>query len=263
MFSLTKDKTMLGFEVMNSHPDIFCFSTTRSGGVGNGNYSSFNCSPFSGDDAECVRRNQEILLGNMPEDSRLIIPHQVHGVEVAVVDNHLLSLCDEALREALEGVDALVSDIRGVCLCISTADCVPVLMYDVRRGVVGAAHAGWRGTLAGIVVSTVRRMTELYGSSPEDIVACIGPSISLASFEVGNEVVEAFRSGGYDMDNPTTGKHHIDLWEVNRQQLTGCGVKPESIETAGICTFINHDQFFSARRLGINSGRILSGIMMR
>jgi hypothetical protein len=278
---------MLGYELMNSCPDIVCFSTTRQGGVGTGNYSSFNCTHYCGDNPDAVRRNREILLSHLPEGTRLVIPHQTHGTEVAVVDEALLGAEVAGATEAaaaggavvdgveaavctanLEGVDALVTNLRGVCLCISTADCVPVLLYDRHLKVIGAAHAGWRGTLARIVEKTLHRMTEQYGSRPQDIRACIGPSISLLAFEVGNEVYEAFRADGYDMKlisqlNPTTGKHHIDLWEINRQQLISCGVPKKNIELSGMCTYLNPEILFSARRLGVKSGRILTGIMVK
>jgi hypothetical protein len=260
MFELNNENIMLGYELMNSYPDIFCFSTTRNGGVSTGTYASMNCTHYCGDSPEAVSRNREILLSLLPEGTRLVIPHQTHGTEVAVVDGYD--------GDALEGVDALVTRDRGLCLCISTADCVPVLLYDPVRSVVGAAHAGWRGTLAAIVEKTVRRMTEEYGSRPQDVHACIGPSISLLAFEVGDDVYEAFRTAGYDMKlvsmlNPTTGKHHVDLWEINRLQLIGCGVREENVELSGMCTYLNQETFFSARRLGVKSGRVLTGIVMK
>ena len=167
----------------------------------------------------------------------------------------------------LHGVDALITREPGYCLCISTADCVPVLVYDKKHGAIAAIHAGWRGTVAYIVRDTLLRMEKEFGTSGEDVVACIGPSISLASFEVGEEVYEAFQKNGFDMPRISirkeeTGKHHIDLWEANRMQILAFGVPSVQVELARICTYIHHDEFFSARRLGIKSGRILSGIMI-
>lgn len=259
MFALNNEDMMLGYELMNSHPDIFCFSTTRHGGVSTGAYASMNCTHYCGDDPECVGRNREILLSHLPQGAQLVIPHQTHGTEVAVAD--------ERPDEPLEGIDALVTNRKGLCLCISTADCVPILLYDPRGKAIGAAHAGWRGTLAGIAAKTAERMAQLYGSRPDELKACIGPSISLAAFEVGSEVYDAFSAAGYDMQrisllNPTSGKHHIDLWEANRLQLTACGLRAENIETAGLCTYLNPEKFFSARRLGVKSGRVLTGIML-
>jgi len=120
-----------------------------------------------------------------------------------------------------------VTDIPGCCICISTADCIPILLYDKQHQAIAAVHAGWRGTVNFIVGHTLERMRAVYGTVGEEVVACIGPGISLESFEVGDEVYEAFRLNGFDMSriscrNANTGKFHIDLWETNRQQLFRC-----------------------------------------
>jgi YfiH family protein len=132
------------------------------------------------------------------------------------------------------------------------------------KQVVAAVHAGWRGTVGRIVEKTLETMKLHYGTEGKDVVACIGPSISLESFEVGDEVYAAFEEAGFDMSRIARRyeKWHIDLWEANRLQLLAHGVLPSHIELAGVCTYQCHEDFFSARRLGINSGRILSGIMM-
>ena len=150
----------------------------------------------------------------------------------------------------------------------ATADCVPVLLYDKKQHVVAAVHAGWKGTVKHIVSHVMDHLNQKFGTQGEDVVACIGPSISLESFEVGDEVYDAFKESGFDMSlismkKKETGKYHIDLWEANRIELLNAGVPAEQIEVAGICTYIHHDEFFSARRLGIDSGRTLSGIMIR
>ena len=157
----------------------------------------------------------------------------------------------------LHGVDALITRELGYCLCISTADCVPVLIYDKKHSAIAAIHAGWRGTVAYIVRDTLLRMEKEFGTSGEDVIACIGPSISLASFEVGEEVYEAFQKNGFDMPRISirkeeTGKHHIDLWEANRMQILAFGVPSGQVELARICTYIHHDEFFSARRLALS-----------
>jgi YfiH family protein len=166
--------------------------------------------------------------------------------------------------EELQDVDAVVTQLKDFCLCVSTADCVPILLYDKEKEVIAAVHAGWRGTVGRIVEKTIEVMKSQYGSEGKNIVACIGPSISLESFEVGDEVYAAFEEAGFDMTRIARRyeKWHLDLWEANRVQLLAHGVLPEHIEVAGICTFQHHEDFFSARRLGIKSGRILSGIQI-
>ena len=266
MKRLTSDNKMLGYELMKAYPNISCFSTTRHGGCSKGNYASFNCNGYCGDAAEDVIRNREMLCSLLPAaPAELVIPRQTHGTGVRVVDTDYINRCKEEQTAALEGVDALVTDRTGYCLCVSTADCVPVLLYDSRRQAVAAIHAGWRGTVARIVRKTLSLMKARYGTEGKDITAVIGPSISVEAFEVGEEVYDAFREAGFDMCRIARkeAKWHIDLWEANRGQLLDEGVKTENIEVSGICTYYNNDDFFSARRQGINSGRILSGIMMR
>ena len=165
---------------------------------------------------------------------------------------------------AMDEVDAVVTHRKGFCLCVSTADCVPIIIYDKVKEVIAAVHAGWRGTVERIVEKTLDVMKSYYGTEGKDVVACIGPSISLESFEVGNEVYAAFEEAGFDMARIARRyeKWHLDLWEANLLQLLAHGVLPEHIEVADICTYQHHGDFFSARRLGIQSGRILSGIVM-
>ncbi len=269
MIALTEDKRMLGYGVMTPYSNIFCFATTRRGGFSEGNYSSFNCTPYTGDDAECVRRNQELLCSSMPQQPKeLVIPFQTHSTKVFVIDGTYLQAPNEERIAMLQGVDALITREPGCCICISTADCIPILLYDRKNQVVAAAHAGWRGTVNYIAGHTLDRMRAFYGTDGKDVIACIGPGISLPSFEVGEEVYEAFRTNGFAMDyisewKSETHKHHIDLWAANRMQLLDFGVPGEQIETSGICTYMEHEEFFSARRLGIKSGRILSGIMIK
>lgn len=269
MISLTEDKGMLGYELLNSYPNIFHFVTTRQGGCSQGSYATFNCSPFSGDNVVAVSNNQQRLHEESKcADVSLVIPHQVHRDEIALIDESYVAMNEDDKKAYLDGVDALITHIPHQCICISTADCVPLLFYDKKNNIVAAAHAGWRGTVQGIAHSTLKKMHQLYGTMGHDVIACIGPSISLHSFEVGEEVYHAFLAAQYNMStisqyNESTGKHHIDLWRANQQQLLSFGIPEHQIQISGICTYQNHKTFFSARRLGIDSGRILSGIMLK
>ena len=268
MISLTEDKRMLGYEVFASCPDIFGFVTTRHGGCSTGNYASFNCTPYTGDDADCVRKNRELLCAALPlQPQELVIPFQTHSTDSLVINEAYQNATHSERQAMLQGIDALITRTPGYCICVSTADCIPILLYDKEHRAIAAVHAGWRGTVNRILTQTLRRMQTLYGTDGKDVIACIGPGISLDSFEVGDEVYEAFRTGDFPMEyisiwKPETHKYHIDLWAANRLQLSDFGVPPRQIESAGICTYRQHEDFFSARRLGIKSGRILSGIMI-
>ena len=254
-------------------PGMVAFSTKRGDVVNKDQpYSSFNANPFCGDREEDVVESQQYLaeiLGITRE--KLVIPHQVHGTEVLVVDDNYFLQQDAGKFEMLEGVDAVITDRSGVCVCVSTADCVPLLVCDKRFGCIAAIHAGWRGTVQNIVGKTLSVMSESFGCEAWDCQVLIGPSISLDSFEVGDEVYDKFAEAGFDMakiarrypsvKDEAGMRWHIDLWEANRLQLLEAGVSPHSVRIAGICTYKNYDKFFSARRLTIKSGRILSGIM--
>jgi polyphenol oxidase len=180
MISLTKDKAMLGYELFSPYPNIACFVTTRSGGCSSDAYGTFNCSPFSGDEAEKVHRNQQKLCRSLPQSPHeLIIPFQTHGVEVRIINKDFIETTDGGRRELLQNVDAVVTAERGYCICVSTADCIPILLYDRKNEVVAAIHAGWRGTVGAIVTGTLAVMKETFGSNGQDILACVGPGISL------------------------------------------------------------------------------------
>ena len=262
----SKDNRMLVYGLNKSYADIFCFSTTRHGGYSSGQYSSFNCNHYCGDCPENVERNRELLAEIMPSRPKLlVVPHQIHSTEIRMINDVFLHADEVVRKDLLEGVDAVMTNIPGVCVCVSTADCIPVLCYDVRNKAVAAIHAGWRGTVARIVEKTLKQMRSAYETRMQDVVAVIGPGISLQSFEVGDEVYQTFNDAGFDMDIIARrySKWHIDLWEANRLQLVSAGVNPDNIEVSGICTYTAFEDFFSARRLGINSGRIISGIMLK
>ena len=186
-------------------------------------------------------------LGLRLED--LALPRQVHS------DNVLWM--KEAGRP--EQTDAVITDQPGLCVCVKTADCIPILLYDTRKRIVAAVHAGWRGTVSRIVQKTVKHMQPL---NPTDLHAIIGPGISLEQFEVGDEVYEAFREAGFPMERIArkAERWHIDLWEANRWLLEELGV--EDIFVEGTCTRTSED-FYSARRETINTGRNYNGIYIK
>ena len=247
-------------------PEVKAFSTTRQGGCSEGNYGQFNINRYCGDSPEHIAQNRQALCQLLDIDDRhLLMPHQVHLTEVATIDADFLCLTADERQQRLEGVDAVMTDMSGVCVGVSTADCIPILLYDAEKHAVCAIHAGWRGTVARIVEKAVKAMTATYGTNPSNLVAQIGPGISLDSFEVGDEVYDAFAQAGFNMQSISERreKWHVNLPLCNKQQLMAMGVKPEQICMSDICTYKSHDTFFSARRLGINSGRIFTAILMK
>ena len=194
---------------------VRAFSTTRRGGCSTGAYSEFNINYYCGDDDGAIAMNREALCRMLGiTDDRLIMPHQVHLTEILRIDEAFLRLKEEERQQLLEGVDAVMTDVPGACVGVSTADCIPLLLYDEAHRAVCAVHAGWRGTVARIAEKAVSEMQEAYGTRPESLRAQIGPGISLESFEVGDEVYDAFAQAGFDMQAisrkyPTPITHHL------------------------------------------------------
>ena len=242
----------------NMGAGVTAFSTTRQGGCSTGNYAAFNINGYCGDDIVHIAANKVALCRLLDiECDHLVMPHQVHDCVVRRIDG--------PQQETLEGVDALLTNVPQLCIGVSTADCIPVLLFDPIRRAVGAIHAGWRGTVLRIVQKAVEAMRESYGTEAADLQAVVGPGISLDSFEVGDEVYEQFQVAGFEMEaiSRRDEKWHINLPECNRIQLVESGVLPSHIQMTNICTFQACDRFFSARRLGIQSGRIFTGILLK
>ena len=248
---------------------VTAFSSTRRGGYSTGAWGEFNINRYCGDSDEAIGKNRAALCQLLDiSDDCLLMPHQTHETHVARVDSGFL-----AHPTPLEGFDALMTDLTGICIGVSTADCIPLLLYDEEHRAVCAIHAGWRGTLRRIAQHAVSAMCQAYGSHPQRLKAQTGPGISLESFEVGDEVYEAFRSADFDMqaisrrypseDPLQQEKWHVDLPLCNRLQLIQAGLQPEHIAPSPACTFLHYDTFFSARRLSIRSGRIFTAIMLR
>jgi YfiH family protein len=237
---------------------VTAFSTTRQGGCSTGNYAAFNINGYCGDDEVHIAANKVALCGLLGIDcNRLVMPHQVHDCVVRRIDG--------PQQGVIEGVDAVMTDVPQLCIGVSTADCIPVLLYDSTHRAISAVHAGWRGTVLRIVQKAVEAMHDAYGTVPAELLAVIGPGISLDSFEVGDEVYEQFHAAGFDMQpiSRHDAKWHIDLPMCNRLQLMEAGIPANHIQMTNICTYQQYERYFSARRLGIQSGRIYTGILIK
>lgn len=257
---------MITYDLLDKHKEIAHFCTSREGGVSVGNYASFNLSPFSGDNPDNFSENNKILADKLGIGlDKIIIPYQTHGTEIREIDESFFRLNCEQKNAFLDGVDALITKLPSICIGITTADCVPILFFDPVKKVVAAAHAGWRGTCGKIVEKTIHTFIEKFDCKPSDILVTIGPSISAEVYEVGKELVESFENACFDISEIFSTKNdsiYLDLWKANEQLLLKNGILLQNIEIAGICTYTEHEKFFSARRLGIKSGRMLSGIML-
>lgn len=261
--------TLYSFE-SPAFESVTTFVTTRHNPDGcakrNGN---FNLGLYCGDDNVRVEANlQQLCTALGIQRDMLYYPHQVHGKDILVVDEAFTALPHAEQLAALDGVDAIITHVPGIAIAVTTADCVPVVLYDAEHHAVAAIHAGWRGTTQEIVRHTIDRMRQLYATDSAHLQAGIAPCIGVEAYEVGDEVVDALRSAGFDINsiairNRSTGKMHIDLAAANADLLLRCGVELDHIEVCGICTYRNSRDFYSVRAIGSETGRFLTGVMLK
>ena len=259
-----KGLSLLQFDNLSSFPELLHFSTMRTGGKSSANYSSLNLGLNSGDASENVITNRMILSKSLNISiDRLIFPKQTHSATVKIITDEFFVMGEKAQKQYLQETDALITNLRGVCIAIKTADCVPVLLFDPRRKVIAAIHAGWRGTAQNIVLVAIQKLVESFGSDPADLIAGIGPSISPDVYEVREDVHSQFDPEFYQDTNPVQpDKRVLNLWKANQHQLIDGGILSERMEFAQLCTWSDSGRFFSARRDGVKTGRMATGIML-
>lgn len=238
--------------IAEKFPGLTMVQSTRYGGVSTGAYAALNLGLNTGDDREAVADNRGRFWAALgTSEAHTAGGYQVHGSGIKVV----------AEPGHFDGHDAFVTNQPGIFLSVTVADCVPVLIFDPVKKAVAAVHAGWRGTVAQITLKTVAALQEAYGTNPADCIAWIGTCIGFDSFEVSAEVAAEFapelQKAGV---NPA--KYLVDLKEANRKQLMQAGIPGESIEVSSFCTVQDHERFFSFRKEGGITGRMLAVIAM-
>lgn len=230
------------------HAAVRALVTTRAGGSSDGPWSGLNLGTHVGDDASHVKCNRDRLTASLP--STPVWLNQVHGTQVV----------DAAIVQGVPDADASFAYCPRVVCAVMTADCLPVLFADQQGAVVAAAHAGWKGLLNGVLESTIAAM----GVPPERLSVWLGPAISQAAFEVGEEVRSAFVTGmptaaAYFSQGEQSGKWMADLFGLARLRLTAAGVS--AISGGGDCTFSQPDRYYSYRR-DRTTGRMASLIWL-
>lgn len=257
----------ISYPILEKETSIVHFTSTRIGGVSDGCYSSLNLGKFGKDSAENIEKNFSILYStfNLNRENTHI-PFQTHEDKVLKIDKHFLELSEEEKEKKLYGNDAVITNLPNQCILVSTADCVPILLYDPVTKSIAAIHAGWKGTLLRIAKKSIEAMVQAYNSNPKDVIAVIGVSISADLYEVGEELKTAFQANGFNIEtifNIKNKKLYLDLWQANKEILIESGLTENNIEISGLCSYSDSEKFFSARRQSIISGRMLSGIMLK
>ena len=228
--------------------------STRKGGVSTGIFSSMNLNFKRGDDPDAVMENYRRMAAalNMRVED-MVLSDQTHTTNVRVITEE--DRGKGILRpQDYSDVDGMITNVPGIVLVTSYADCVPLYFVDPVRKAIGLSHSGWKGTVGHIGQKTVWKMHEVYGSEPKDIVAAIGPSICQSCYEVSDDVAEAFRAN-FTADEAAdilldkgNGKYQLDLWKANWYVLTDAGILPEHLSVTDLCTACHPDLLWSHRK---------------
>jgi polyphenol oxidase len=231
-------------------PGLVAAESTRHGGVSTGPYTANNLGINTDDVPEHVAENRRRWLASFGKtEADLASSYQVHGTEVFVAT--------EGGRN--HGYDALVTNVPGLLVGVTVADCTPILVYDQRTRAVAAIHAGWRGTVGGIVLNALQTMQRTYDTQPADCLAYVGTCIDAAHFEVGPEVAAQF-ADEHKTPDPTTGKAFVDLKQANAAQLRAFGLPNSQIELSPYSTILHNADYFSHRLEKSVTGRMLAVI---
>lgn len=234
-------------------------------------YSGFSVCSYTGDTSQhtdaCAEELRRALGGRI-----VVMPRQVHGTEIAVLDNSEMleaRIADGAPCVMLGEADGVVTNLKGIAIGVNTADCVPVVIVDEAAGVVAAIHAGWRGAVAHIIGEGVKAMGSL-GASPDRMKAYIAPCIHVCCFEVGEEVASQFPEDCVVRPSESAGdktgsgiKPHVDLVKFVTKELNAAGIATDRITIHPDCTRCNPVRYFSARALGIASGRNFTFVILK
>lgn len=247
--------------------------STRLGGVSQGQYSTMNFTFTRGDDPKHVMENYRRMAKVLGVDEKkMVLSYQTHTTKVRVVTEE--DAGKGVVRERdYRDVDGLVTNVPGITLVTFFADCVPLYFVDPVHRAIGLSHSGWRGTVNRMGRVTLETMAKQYGTRPEDVLCCIGPSICQDCFEVGGEVIEIFKKEFGEIywqglfyqreEQIQEGKYQLDLWKANEIILREAGVMPEHIQITDICTKCNPEYLFSHRVMGDQRGNLAAFLSLR
>jgi polyphenol oxidase len=226
-----------------------------------------NMSFMVGDQPELVSQCREAWAQAIGYASdRLVLPRQVHETTVLQVDHRHASAGADSVETSLRRVDALITRTPELPIGVMAADCVPILLHDPVQSVIGAVHAGWRGTVDGIASIAISRMRSQFGTNPADLRVGLGPSICVDCYQVGDEVIDRWQASGNDPDHEAVesrdGDLYFNLRLANLIQLRDAGVEESNIERSATCTRCSNGAQFSRRGLGPRTGLFTSVIML-
>lgn len=259
----------LAFPILEDTGLVASGFSTRAGGVSTGKFSTMNFTFTRGDNPDHVMENYRRMAAALGVDEkRMVLSHQTHTTNVRKITE------DDAgkgiVRERdYTDVDGLITDVPGITLVTFYADCVPLYLVDPVHRAIGLSHSGWRGTVKRMGKVTIEAMNREYGSRPEELIACIGPSICQDCYEVGEEVAEHFREAFGEelwqelLEDRGNGKYQLDLWRANEIIFLEAGIRSEHMQVTDICTHCNPENLFSHRTCGNERGNLAAFLCLK
>lgn len=217
-----------------------------------------NMSLSYGDTADSLTSREKFLKRLGIDYRDLICAKQTHADNTRCVKREDRGKGALSYDTAIDNTDAFITDEPNLPLAVFTADCLSVFLYDPKAPAIGLVHAGWKSSKKNIVAKAIQEMREKFGSNPEDLLAAFGPAIRSCCCEVGDDFRESFPGGVIERG----GRYYLDLPEINKKQMLDAGVREANIFDSAACTFCKNEEFFSYRKEGNSSGRIMSVIML-
>ena len=243
--------------------------STRLGGVSEGCFSSLNLSFDRGDDRAAVAENFRRMgeaLGVRCED--MVLSQQTHTTNIRIVTDEDRGKGITRERDYTD-IDGLITNVPGICLVTTYADCVPLYFLDPVKKVIALSHSGWRGTVGKIGKKTVELMHDNFGSDPDDILAAVGPSVCQDCYEVSADVTDRFREV-FDRSvwdelfyEKPDGKYQLDLWKANEKIFLEAGIRKDHIAVTNVCTHCNSEILYSHRAMGDKRGNLCAFLALK
>lgn len=243
------DSRLIRSELLSRYSTVHFAMSTRIGGVSPEPFG-MNLSYHVGDEPDNVAENRNRFFASLGfVESRTAIPHQCHSSNVQIASG----------PGGYETCDGLITEVPGLPLAVTVADCLSIALFEPAKRVIGLVHAGWRGTSQGITIEAVGLMMKHYGVVASDLIAYLGPSAGVCCYEVGQEVAELFSK---DQVEQRDDRLYLNLKKSNCDQLLGAGLREEDIEISPHCTICTPQLFHSHRRDRNNSGRMMAAVCL-
>ncbi len=263
------DVPFLTFPMLDDTGLVIDGFSTRLGGVSEGKFAAMNFTFTRGDNPAHVMENYRRMAEALGvEMERMVLSYQTHTTNVRVVTEEDAGKGIVKERDYTD-VDGMITNVPGITLVTFYADCVPLYLLDPAHKAIGLSHSGWRGTVNRMGKATMEAMAREYGSRPEDMIACIGPSICQDCYEVGEEVAQNFREAFEAkycpelLEEKAGGKYQLNLWRANEIIFLEAGIRPERIQVTDICTHCNPELLFSHRTCGDERGNLAAFLCLK